>query len=212
MVLLCVIPFIVFQWNPSVIVRHWNVHFLMVGCMSYMATMPILMKIVSGTMQPAAPSPFLGMLWVPCLAMATLFLRNGIEDIEDLLKKGVAFVLVFYLTRTWLSEENIILLIPPVLVLSSIGKLDRFSVTALWVLPLAFTVFNETIPSLLFPSLPGVMERLLSFVYEFPRVGIAARGFVVVLWLIAGWWITAACLKNRLSPQVSILDKRNEGR
>jgi hypothetical protein len=207
MVLFCIIPFFIFQWNPSVILRHWNVHFLMVGCMSYMTTMPFFMKIVSGSMGPAAQSPFLGVLWVPCLAIATLFLRHGIEDFADLLKKGVAFVLIFYLTRTWVSEQNIILLIPPVLVLSSLGKLDRFSITALWVLPIAFTLFNETVALLCFPSMPRVMERLLSFANEFPRVGIAARSFVVILWLIAGWWIAAACLKNRLSPQVStILD------
>jgi hypothetical protein len=204
MVLFCIVPFLVFQWDPSVILRHWNVHFRMAGCMSYMTTMPIIMKIVTGAMQPAARSPFLGMLWVPCLAIATLFLRNGIEGIEDLLKKGVAFVLIFYLTRTWVSEQNIILLIPPVVVLSSTGKLDRFSVTALWVLPLLFTLFNETVALLCFPSLPRVMLRLLGFANEFQTVEVTGRAFVAILWLIAGWWITAACLKNRISPQVSI--------
>jgi hypothetical protein len=78
-----------------------------------------------------------------------------------LLRSATAVSLVFLLTRAWLSEPNIILVLPLVLMLAVIGDLDRLTLRALWILPLLFGIANVSAPQLLFPSMPHIMDAWL---------------------------------------------------
>ena len=54
-----------------------------------------------------------GLLWIPVLAVFSFrALNDGIDGFEGLLIKSTGLVLVFFLTRSWLSEPNIILVLP----------------------------------------------------------------------------------------------------
>jgi hypothetical protein len=114
----------------------------------------------------------------------------------DLLKKSTALILVFFLTRTWLSEPNIILLLPLVLILTSIGELNSLALAAVWVLPLVFTIFNASPPQLLFPSFPEAMGRMLQLFDDFRTARLVIRTALVILWQAAGWWIVITCFKR----------------
>ena len=78
-----------------------------------------------------------------------------------MLKKSVALILVFFLCRAWLSETNVILLLPLVLILTCLTNLSTLSLAVVWILPLIFGFFNTSIAQLLFPSMPGIMDSLL---------------------------------------------------
>ena len=84
----------------------------------------------------------LGLAWVPALALGIAALKPGIHGFRDLLKKSLALILVFFLTRAWLSEPNLVLVLPLALILTSLGELSGLALTAVWVLPLVFAVFN----------------------------------------------------------------------
>ena len=139
---------------------------------------------------------FLGWLWIPALGFAAYAMKSGIKGFDDLLKKSVALILVFFLCRTWLSEPNINLILPLVLILTSINQLDRFALTAVWVLPLIFSVFNMSIAQLFFPSMPGIMDMFIKFSDKFSNLRYDIRTIVVVIWITAGWWIVLQCFRS----------------
>ncbi|MDD5672989.1 MAG: glycosyltransferase 87 family protein [Chitinivibrionales bacterium] len=191
--LFCVFPFVIFKWDPGIIFKHYNAHFIVGGGMSFMSWYELFKYsyTLTGNWQS------LGMMWMPALAISILALFPVEHSLVYLLKKSAAFVLIFFLTRTWLSEPNIILVLSFVLILTLSGNLPPVLLTAVWVLPLIFGFFNTSMAQLLFPGFPGVMEQLLVLSDRFRDVRIVARTIIVVPWLIAGWWIVIACLKRR---------------
>ena len=197
MILFCVAPFILFKWNPSLILQHWNFHFTVGGGLSFMT----FLEYTKWTYQLPGQWWFLGWLWIPALGFATYAMKPGIKRFDDLLKKSVALILVFYLCRTWLSEPNINLILPLVLILTSINELDGLSLVAIWFLPLIFSVFNMSVAQLFFPSMPGLMDMFIKFAGEFPNVRYDIRTMIVVVWLVAGWWIVIRCFRK--APSLS---------
>jgi Gpi18-like mannosyltransferase len=192
MLLFCVAPFMLFGWDPSQILLHWNSQFVVGGGLSFMT----FLEYVKWTYQLPGGWAFLGWLWLPALGIATFALKSGIGGLQDLLKKSLALILVFYLCRAWLSETNINLILPMVLILVCMNELDQRALTALWVLPLIFSFFNTSLAQLFFPSLPGLMATLLKWSVEFSTVRYGIRTVVVVAWLVAGWWIVRLCFKK----------------
>ena len=188
-----VLPFAVFGWDPTTVVRHLNAHFVMTGTMSFMTVVrlfrdPLLMQ---------GHWWLLGLLWIPALAVATVVaLRRGVGGFDDLVKKSTALVLVFFLTRTWLAEPNVILILPLVLILTSLGELDRRALTAVWVIPLLFTMFNASPLQLLFVAFPGAMESSLSVFARYESTTLVVRAALVIAWQIAGWWIVVSCFRR----------------
>ncbi len=188
----CVLPFAVFGWDPTRVIRHLNAHFMMTGTMSFMTVVrlfrdPLLME---------GHWWLLGLLWFPALAVAIFALRRGGGGFDDLVRKSTALVLVFFLTRTWLAEPNVILILTLVLILTSLGELDRRALTAVWVIPLLFTVFNASPLQLLFVAFPDAMETSLSVFARYESTTLVVRAALVIAWQIAGWWIVVSCFRR----------------
>jgi hypothetical protein len=206
-------PFFALGWSRAPFTQRLNAHFVRQGALSYMTVVrlfrdPLLMQ---------GRWWLLGLLWIPALAVgigalrprrgaaAALRARDGAgvpprpvaDGFEDLLKMGTGLVLIVFLTRTWVAEPNIVLIFPLVCLLTAMGALDRRALTAVWVLPLAFTVFNASPLQLLWVVAPGLMTRLLADVARYSQVTLAARAALVVAWQVAGWWIVVACLRGR---------------
>jgi hypothetical protein len=188
-------PFVIFRWDPSPILQHWNAHFTVGGGLSFMT----FLEIIKTSYQLPGLWWLVGLLWVPALGIAAFKLKPGGAGLLDLLKKGTAMMMVFFLFRAWVSEPNILLVLPFVLILASVGELDPRALTALWVLPLVFSIFNTSSFQLLFPSMPALMDRLLQFSDEYRTARLVLRTAVVIPWLIAGGWIVLQCFKgNRI--------------
>ena len=131
LILFCTLPFLVWGWDPTPILRGWNAHFTVGGALSFMT----FFELVKDTYQLPGSWWLLGLAWIPALGIAVYTLRHGIFGFTDLLRKSLGMILVFYLTRTWLSEPNILLILTLALILSSIGELNRLAFHALWILP-----------------------------------------------------------------------------
>jgi len=200
-ILFCVVPFALFGWDPSPILQHWNFHFTVGGGMSFMT----FLETLKHSYQLTGTWWIIGWFWVPALGIATYTLRPGINGFKDLLKKSVALILVFYLCRAWLSEPNIILILPMVLILTCMNELEPVLLAAIWVLPLVFSFFNTSIAQLLFPSMPGLMDMFLKWAGEYSTIRFSARTTIVVVWLVAGWWIALRCFRRGPAPSVKII-------
>ncbi len=194
LILFCVVPFVILGWDPAPILRHWNAHFTVGGGLTFMT----FLESLKNSYQLTGQLWILGWLWVPALGIATYLLRSGIHGFKDLLRTSVVLMLVFYLCRTWLSEPNIILILPMVLILTSMNDLEPLSLGAVWVLPLIFGFFNTSIAQLLFPSMPGTMDGLLKLAVEYNPARYILRTIVVIAWLAAGGRIVYICYKNRM--------------
>ena len=142
----------------------------------------------------------LGLAWIPALGIGILALKPGISGFVDLLKKSTALILVFFLTRTWLSEPNVILILPFVVILTSIGELDSLFLVAVWIFPLVFTIFNASPPQLLFPGFPEAMGRMLKGADGFRTARLLIRTALVVPWQIAGWWMVITLFRKSSAP------------
>ena len=192
-VVFAVLPFAVFGWDPTLVLRHLNAHFVMTGTMSPMTVVrlfrdPLLMQ---------GHWWLLGLLWIPALAVATVVAaRRGVGGFDGVVKMSTALALVFFLTRTWLAEPNVILILPLVLILTALGELDRRALTAVWVIPLLFTVFNAAPLQLLFVAFPDAMATSLAVFARYEPTTLLVRAALVIAWQSAGWWIVASCFRR----------------
>ena len=196
-ILFCVAPFIMFGWDPTPIFNGWNYHFTIGGGMSFMT----FLELLKDSYQIPGQWWLIGLAWIPAMGIGIYALRHGINGFTDLLRKSAGMIMVFFLTRTWLSEPNIILILPFILILTSIGELNSLALTAVWILPLVFTIFNTSPPQLLFPSFPEAMTGLLKLADNFRVLRLVVRTLLVLPWQIVGWWIVVTCFKR--SPPAS---------
>ena len=191
-VVLYIVPFYVFGWSRLPFTQHLNRHFVMAGALS----ITTVVRAVSGPVLLSGHWWLLGLLWAPALLAAiAVFLRR--RDSEDLFRMSLAFVLVVFLTRTWLAEPNVVLLLPLALILTLTGALDRRLLVALWALPLAFAVFNASPLQLLWVASPGAMRASLDAVSPYGETLLAIRAGLVVAWQVVGWWTVVSCVRGR---------------
>ena len=181
----CVLPFVLLHWDISPIIHGWNAQFSVSGGMS----LTTLYELLQDTYLLPGYWWLLGFIWMPIVAITTLFLPRGELGLPGLIKNSLVLSLVFFLTRTWLSEQNLTLILPLVLILVSLGELPNISLTMVWVLPLIFTIFNTSPAQLLFPILPSVMAKLLQWSDTYRAVRLIARMLLVIPWQLVGWWM-----------------------
>ena len=197
MLAFCVLPFFIFGWDASPILHGWNAQFTVSGGMS----LTTLYELSAGTYLLPGNWWLLGLVWLPAIFIGALFMQRGNFGLIDLLKKSLVLILIFFLTRTWLSEQNLTLILPLVLILVYLGELPSLTLSAVWILPLIFTIFNTSPIQLLFPVLPELMAKLLQWSDNYRTVRLLARMLMVIPWQVAGWWMVAhGILKRNAAP------------
>ena len=191
--LFCIVPFIVFGWDPSPILQNWNAHFTVGGGMSFL----VFFEIIRDSYHLPGAWWLLGLIWIPALVI-TIWVsgRQDFPGFKDLIIKCTLLIMVFFLTRSWLSEPNIILVLPFIVILTSIHELDRRLLAAIWILPFIFSFFNTATVQLLFPSMPVLMGKWLTIMEDFRTARLVAKMIIVLAWQIAGWWVVFRLIKR----------------
>ena len=192
LIIFCALPFLLMGWDPTPILQGWNAHFIVGGAMSYLT----FFELLKDSYQLPGNWWLLGLAWFPALGVALYTIRHGIFSFTDLLRKSLGMTLVFYLTRSWLSEPNILLILSLALILTSLGELNPLAFHAMWVLPLVFTIFNASPPQLLWLNFPQTMQGLLSWLEMFRSSRLMARTALIIPWQLVGWWTVLVCLKR----------------
>ena len=144
-----------------------------------------------------------GMVWVVALAAGLVLWRRG-DGFDDLVRGSAALVLVFLLARAWLAEPNVVLVLPlVVLILASLGELDRRSLAALWLIPLAFAIANASPLQLLWLAFPDAWRASLAALADYHAPLLVLRTALVVAWQIA-WLVDCRGLP---APRTSAGDR-----
>ena len=199
--LFSVVPFFIFKWNPSLILQNWNAHFIVGGGMSFMA----FFEFIKDSYQLTGYWRLAGVIWIPALCITTYLLLPGMGSLQNLIRKSTILIMVFFLTRAWLSEPNILLILPFILILSSTGDLNRGILAAVWILPLVFSILNTSTAQLFFPSMPELMDGILNWMEGYRPIRLAAKMIIIIPWQMAGWWIVFRCYRQLTKTPARVL-------
>ncbi|MCL5876414.1 MAG: hypothetical protein M1540_01210 [Candidatus Bathyarchaeota archaeon] len=195
-----ILPFYVFGWVMPASSAEVSSFFKMAGGMTVFNVIDVLVRSAE---LPAALW-FLGYLWVPALIAAYIWVyRNPPKTVIALAQCAVVLLLAFFLFRSWLSEQNINLLLPFLLILIGAGTLTKKMFHLAWLVPLVFLVLNASLPQLFFLVDPSVIAWKEAFDLDFGTARLAARFAVTLVWYI----VALAIMKKTVSAANKPLNK-----
>jgi len=186
------VPFALLDWSIPISSGTLNSRLGMAGGL----TVFNIAELIQGS--PTLPSSlwFIGFLWVPALIISYYSVyRNPPRSMNDIVTKSIGLVLVFFLMRSWLSEPNLNVLLPLMLIAVGLGKMDKRSLHLLWIIALVFMVFNLALPQLFFLVYPSVLDSLAQFDLQFGTARLVARFAVAVLWTVVAWMVAVKMLR-----------------
>ncbi len=183
-------PFFIAAWNIPLSPNEWNAQTQMAGGMTFFSAVEPL----SGQSKLPSTISFLGYLWIPITLLGCyLIYRRHPGSFIDLAKMGAVLMLFFFLSRTWVSEPNIDVILPLVLLSTSAGALELKDFHLTWIIPLIFMIPNYSMPQLLFLLSPNITRTLQMFNSQFG----AERSIAQIL-TAAAWWIFASKIAYNL--------------
>ncbi len=191
---LWLLPFPLAGWAAPASLTQVTSYFGMAGGMTVFNVIDVFWRT------SAMPSAtwFLGYLWIPALLAGYFWVyRNPPKTLVSLCRCAVVLLLVFFISRSWLSEQNINLLFPFMLILVGSGTLKPRSVHLTWIIALAFLVLNMTLPQLLFLVYPPIIPLKEAFDINFGVARLSARFAVTLVWfLVASGILLKVTAKN----------------
>lgn len=183
---LWLLPFPLAGWSAPASFTEVTSYFGMAGGMTVFNVIDVFWR--TSTM----PSGlwFLGYLWIPALLAGYFWVyRNPPKTLVSLSQCAVVLLLLFFISRSWLSEQNINLLFPFMLILVGSGTLKPRSLHLTWIIALAFLLLNMTLPQLLFLVYPPIIPLKVAFDINFGVARLSARFAVTLVWFFVVSWI-----------------------
>lgn len=178
------LPFNLFGWMVPSSPGQATSYFKMAGSM----TIFNLVEVIQHTSVLPLGLEFLGYLWIPALLIGYYFVyRNPPKSMPELAEKAVILLLIFFLTRTWLSEPNINLIISLALLALASKKLSFRNFGFLWIIPLVFMFFNFATPQLFFLLSPSILSNLAQLDQSILEWRLIGKFVVVIFWQIFAW-------------------------
>ena len=143
---------------------------------------------------------FLGYLWIPALLLGYYIVyRNPPKTFNELAKASVGLLLIFFLTRTWLSEPNFDLVISLALLALSFKDLNFRNFAFLWVIPLVFLFLNTSFPQLFFLVSPSIISSLAQADRYIRSWRLIARFIVVLILQVFAWRLVIKMFNRKKS-------------
>ncbi len=127
----------------------------------------------------------------------------------DLFRWALSLIFILMLTRTWVSEQNIALLIPLSVLYSIRNIRDWIMVDLLWILAFIFTFFNTSPFQMFFLISPKPLKFIeaLDQVYRIPRLFL--KFITVIPWQIIGWLYVTQTFNKNIRKRTFALQWRN---
>ncbi len=187
-------PFYLLNWVPPDSPTLATSYFRMAGGMTLFNSV----EIFTGTTNLPSFLDFLGYLWIPAVLIGYYAVyRNPPKNLTQLAEKATALLLIFFLTRTWLSEPNLNLIIAFLLITMACGKISKTTFHLSWIIALFFMFLNLAVPQLFFLVDPHIISSLTLCDAQFVTARLAARLAVTVLW----YFVAAKILYDLLSKK-----------
>jgi hypothetical protein len=188
------LPFNLLGWMAPSSPGQVTAYFKMADSMTLFS----LVEVVQNTVVLPAGLEFLGYLWIPALLIGYyLVYRNPPKSLPELAEKATVLLLIFFLTRTWLSEPNLNLIIALALIALASKDLSFRNFHFLWVLPLVFMFFNTAVPQLFFLVDPSVISGLAQLDQSIRFWRLLGKFLVVVVWQIFAWRLVIKLLRRK---------------
>jgi hypothetical protein len=185
-------PFILFNWDLDQILDNPSYHFQRAGCLSFFN---ILELILRETRLPQEWQ-FFGYLWIPALALGYSFLsKTSLRTQTDMFRWASSLLFILMLTRTWVSEQNVILLIPPIMLYEVVILRKWMTVQSAWIITIVFTVLNATPFQMFFLLSPEPGNIVKAFDQIYLDYRLVAKFVIVIPWNILGWYYVMRTIK-----------------
>lgn len=186
------LPFYLARWNAPTSPGQVTSYFEMAGGMTPFNIVDVFWH--TATMPSALW--FLGYLWIPALIAGYIWvIRRSPKTLIQLSQAALVLLLIFLFSRSWLSEQNINMLFPFMLILVGAGMLKPRSVHLVWVVGFVFLVVNLSLLQLLFLIYPDAITLKLAFDAGFGTVRLTARFIVAVVWVLVALGVLYATVR-----------------
>jgi hypothetical protein len=189
-------PFLIANWRIPLAPNQLSDQLQMAGGLTLFSATEILQT------QAILPKTFgfMGYFWIPALIIGYFAIyRDRPIDFKGLIKKAIFVMLLFFLSRTWVSEPNINLLLPMMLLAASFEEVKFRDFHLSWVIPLVFMFPNYAFPQLFFLVDPSIMTSLQLFNVQLGTVRLLTRFLVAIIWEIFALKIVLGALEIRKS-------------
>ena len=186
-------PFFLLGWSVPLASNEWNAHLVMAGGMSPFNILELVQN------SPSIPQAlgFLGYLWLPALLVGYYAVyRNRPTLMNELVEKAIGVTLIFFLTRSWLSEPNVNLVLPLMLLAIKPKEMSFRNFHFAWMIPLVFMFLNFAFPQLFFLVYPSIIGSLTVLDQQIRNVRLIARFLVVIPWQILSWKVVIKVLRR----------------
>jgi len=194
------LPFYFLNW---IVPSQFTAYFQMAGGMTAFSAV----EIFTNTGVFPVGLQFLGYLWIPALLVGYYFVyRHPPKSMVDLVQAAAALMLIFFLTRSWLSEPNFNVIIALALLAFPLKKLTFANFTFLWVMPLAFMVFNTSFAQLFFLVSPSVIQSLAQMDLYYRGWRLIARFVVAIVFQVFAWRLVVELLNPSKNSKSSTVD------
>jgi hypothetical protein len=156
-----------------------------------------LVEIIKNTTVLPAGLELLGYLWIPALLIGYYMVyRNPPKTVTELAQKAVVLLLIFFLTRTWLSEPNLNLIISLALLALASKDMNFRNFGFLWVIPLIFMFLNTSVPQLFFLVSPSIIPNLIQLDQSIRLWRLIGKFIVVLIWQVFAWRLVIKILRT----------------
>jgi Gpi18-like mannosyltransferase len=200
-----ILPFLVFGWQLLFTPNELNAHFTAAGGMTPFG----IVEVINDTLVLPSALEFLGFLWVPALLIGYYRIyRNPPSSQTGLIQNAIGLVLIFFLTRSWLSEPNINLLLPLMLIALGTAKVNFRNFHFVWIIPFFFLFLNYSVPSLFFMPYPTVISDLAVLDAQIRTWRLTGKLAIITLWQVFAWMFLFKILFRKTSKNI-ITDKHN---
>lgn len=182
-ILLAYSPFLIFNWDTSIIFNNADFHFIRAGGF----TLFNIFDLMYDQTFLFVDLEFLGYLWIPALLLTLFHLhKTRLDNYLDLVRWASSLFFVLMLTRSWVSEQNIVLLIPLVL-LMTVSNNNWSMAHFIWIMPLFFSFVNTSPFQMFFliSSKPIEFIKEFDLSYRIPRLML--KFILAVAWQVGGW-------------------------
>jgi uncharacterized membrane protein len=193
LIVLSYLPFKIFNWDPGIIISNLDFHFNRAGCFTFFN----IFDLLSGKEKLPPGLEFLGYLWIPALVFLYYGLsKTKLENRIDLFRWASSIIFITILTRSWVSEQNIILLISLIILPTLVYNKNWKTISLTWILPLIFSIINTSPFQMFFLISPRPLAfiRELDKIVKFPRL--LLKFLIVIPWQVLGWTYIIKSVKD----------------
>ncbi|MCZ6615974.1 MAG: hypothetical protein O7B32_01495 [Thaumarchaeota archaeon] len=169
------VPFIVLGWSLSPLLSGLTGFLQPAGGISPFNIFELLFGV---SYLPTWAEP-LG--FIPLIGLGAFFvyvISKPPRDRDTLTRYSLIAMTIIFATRSWTSEQNLIILFP--LMLLAFGRIPN---PYLWILPLVFMIFNTSLFQLVYPIYPQIIEMLAIFDESWRVPRLAAKFLITLPWL-----------------------------